>query len=124
MSNAWTVIRCIGGAFILPHHSHRPGRDPKPRALINMLNPIPHGTIQDGFPRLGTPHPGQRTIICARCGAFMHADCASLDGEVYRCFMRCGGWSGGEAWIAWPSEMSCLSPTYPDYPFLAMLTSF
>jgi hypothetical protein len=65
-----------------PHPSTPPVYDPtiaNPRALINML---PYGTINqdilDGYPRLGTPHPGQRTIMCACCGAFMHADCASL----------------------------------------------
>jgi hypothetical protein len=55
---------------------------PKPVVCPTCATKIPYGTINqdilDGFPRLGTPHPGQRTIMCACCGAFMHADCASL----------------------------------------------
>ena len=47
-----------------------------------MLSPIPYGTIHqdilEGYPRLGCPHPGQRTITCACCGAFLHVECASL----------------------------------------------
>ena len=106
----------LEGADRNPHISHPPkhrpylppsppDRDPMPKPVVcpTCSSKIPYGTIHedilDGYPRLGSPHPGQRTITCACCGAFLRL----VDGVAHRWFMRRGGWSGGEAWSTWPT---------------------